>query len=277
MKTTASYATLWVVLLAICARMLAACGPEAPAPTQVALAPAGNAKLLATVDISPTPDAAQWQATLRAQPPTETPLPATPEPTATAYIGVFLGEAGSIDDSSALAAIQQLQAQRDAATPVPDAGNRCPRQPDEAFGTFWRADALAGQIGCPADAPTPYNGVSQLYERGVIYRTPDGELWAITPRGEGGGQFWYAAQPPDVPLEDVSAPPGLRPPGQRFAAFWQSNIDVRDRLGFAQTDVVGTSFTVQHFQNGTLVLDNSAGQVWLLVGTGDTGPAAGPY
>lgn len=279
MKTASSPEKSWIpLLLAACACLIAACGAAASAPTQAALAPVSGAKLLVTVYISPTPDAAEWQATLRAQPPTATPEPATVEPTATPYIGVFLGEAGGVDDSSALAAIQQLQAQREAATPVPEPISRCPRQPDEAFGTFWRSAGLAAdQIGCPADAPVPYSGVSQLFERGVMYRTPDGELWAITPRGEPEGRFWYAAQPPAAAADSISPPAGLRAPGPRFSAFWQSDADLRSRLGFAQTDEVPTTFTVQHFQNGTLLLDNSAGQVWLLSGVSETGSALGPY
>src|SRR5690606_15318610 len=154
-------------------------------------------------------------------------------------------------------AVEQFQAQREVATLPPDRLSVCPMQPDEAFGTLWRAAGPQVEaLGCPADAPTPFSGVSQLFERGVMYRTPDGELWAITPRGEPTGLYWYAAQPPDVTLEGVSAPPNLRPPGQRFAAFWQSRQDLREQLGFAQTDEVATTFTVQYFQNGALLLDN---------------------
>jgi hypothetical protein len=265
---------MWLVLVLV----VAACQPDAAAPTSVALVAVTPVKLLATVYISPTPDAAQQQATLLAATATATAPPNTPTATATVYVGVFMGEAGSLDDSAALAAINQLQAQRDAPTAVPDRLSVCPLQPDESFGTLWRAaGALADELGCPAALPTPFSGISQVYERGVMYRTPDGELWAFTPRGDPTGQYWYAEQPPQVSVEGVSAPTNLRAPGQRFAAFWQAQPQLRDRLGFAQTDEVRTTFTVQLFQNGALLLDNSAAQVWLMVGTGDTGPALGPY
>jgi len=265
---------VWLALLAL---LMAACQPAATDPTAIAFAPSSQTKLLATVYISPTPDEAQRQATERAQPLTATAEPATVAPTATVYVGVFIGESGSLDDSSALAAIEQIQTQRDAPTAAPDRLAACPMQPDEGFGTTWRSAALAAELGCPAEAPVPYSGVSQLFERGAMYRTPDGELWAVTPRGDPTGQFWYAAQAPAVTVEGVSAPANLRPPGQRFAAFWQSRQDLRDRLGFAQTDEIATTFTVQHFQNGTLLLDNSAAQVFVFIGVSDNGPAFGPY
>lgn len=262
----------------LCLGLLVACQPAPAAPTEVALAPVVGAKVLATVYVSPTPDAAQQQATQRAQPPTATAEPATPLPTATVYIGVFLGESGGLDDASALAAVEQLQAQRDVPTLAPDRLSVCPLQPDEAFGEFWRsAAALIDDLGCPAALPTPYSGVAQVFERGVMYRTPDGEMWAITPRGEPTGVYWYTAQPPDVTADAVNAPANLRPPGQRFAGFWASQPDLREQLGYAQTEEIGTTFTVQHFQNGSLILDNSAGQVFVLGGVGDTGPAMGPY
>lgn len=274
MVSVSRFRCLWLIF----ALVVAACQPDGAAPTSVALAPMTPVKLLATVYISPTPDAAQQQATLLASTATATAPPSTPTATPTVYIGVFVGEAGSLDDSAALAALDQLQTQRDAPTAVPDRLSVCPLQPDEAFGTLWRAaGALADELGCPAALPTPFSGISQVYERGVMYRTPDGELWAFTPRGDPTGQFWYAAQPPQVSIEGVSAPTNLRPPGQRFAAFWQAQPQIRERLGFAQTDEVGTTFTVQLFQNGALLLDNSAAQVWLMVGTGDSGPAMGPY
>jgi len=265
---------LWLTLFAL---LFAACQPAATEPTSAALAPSSQAKLLATVYISPTPDEAQQQATERAQPPTPTPEPATIVPTATIYVGVFIGESGSLDDPSALAAIDQIQAQPHVPTAAADRLAACPMQPDEAFGTFWRSQTLVQQLGCPAEAPTPYSGISQLFERGAMYRTPDGELWAVTTRGDPTGQFWYAAQPPEVSVEGLTAPANLRPPGQRFAAFWQSRQDLRDRLGYAQTDQIATTFTVQYFQNGALLLDNSAAQVFVFMGVGETGPAFGPY
>lgn len=266
----------WAALFA-CLLIASACQPAAPEPTAVALAPANQAKLLATVYMSPTPDEAQRQATARAQPPTATPEPPTPLPTATVYVGVFMGESGSLDDASALAAIEQLQAQRSAPTPAPDRIAVCPMQPDEGFGTAWRSAQMAAELGCPAESPIPFSGVSQLFERGAMYRTPDGELWAVALRGEPTGQFWYAAQPPQGSADGLSAPANLRLPGPRFIGLWQSRQEIRDLLGFAQTDEIGTTFTIQHFQNGTLLLDNSAAQVFVFIGVGDSGPAFGPY
>ncbi len=162
---------------------------------------------------------------------------------------------------------------------TPDSGvtfANCPQMPDDRFGTLWRTNADASAaLGCPADIAIPYSGTTQVFEHGVMYFTPDGAIWAITP-GDPSGQFWYAAHAPDVPDSSILPPDGLRVPIFGFGAFWRGVPGVRDALGFATTDEASITFVVQSFQNGTLLHDGGAGQTFIMTG-GSSGTAYGPY
>jgi len=264
------------ILLAL-ATVLAACGAE-PSPTPVALAPTNAPKLLATVYMSPTPNPAEQQATRLASRPTTAPPTATATATPTVYIGTFLGEAASLDDVSSIAAVVSLEATSARPAALPDRLSICPMPPDERFGTNWRtATDLVSSIGCPADIAVPYSGRAQVFERGVMYLTPDGELWAIASGGPGEGRFWYAAGAPQTNGEPGAPPPGLNPPAPRFLPYWQGLPELQDAMGWARTAERGNDFVIQLFQNGTLLLDASAGQVFILMTAGDRGPAYGPY
>lgn len=82
---------LLLIALAACSSSLG--GSENPTPT-----PVTPVKLLATVFVSPTPNAGEREATRLAQPaPTSTPVP-TQIPPPTVYVGTFLG-AGAPDGS----------------------------------------------------------------------------------------------------------------------------------------------------------------------------------
>ncbi len=251
---------------------VAACQPAPTAAPSASLA-TSMPKLLATVYISPTPNEAEMQATRAVSRPTETPIPETPTATPTVYIGVFLGESGSLNDGVSL----NVELEEPTAAPR-DEFAACPMQPDERFGAQWRqAGTAVTTLGCPAGVPIPYTGTSQIFENGVMYFTPDGEIWAIAP-GSPSGRYWYAPQAPDVvPSEAIVAPEGLRVPTLGFGAFWYGIGGVREALGFARAEEQATTFNIQQFQNGTLLLDNSAAQVFILISTGSEGPAYGPY
>lgn len=267
----------WTWLAALLVLALAACQSQL-APTAVALAPSNAPKQLATVYMSPTPDAAEQQATRLAARPTLAPAAATATATPTVYVGVFLGEAASLDDVSGMAAVA-LQATSAQPPAPPDRLSTCPLPPDERFGTNWRAaTSLVSSIGCPADVAVPYSGMAQIFERGAMYLTPDGELWAVTTASsQGEGRFWYAAGRPETSGEPGSPPAGLRAPSPALLPYWQALPELRDAIGWARAEGQRADFTVQLFQNGTLLLDNSAGQVFILMTAGDRGPAYGPY
>ncbi|MBC8098894.1 MAG: hypothetical protein H7Y11_05590 [Armatimonadetes bacterium] len=258
------WATRYVGLLLLLLTM--ACTPQPVAPTSVAIV---AVKQLATVAIPPTPDAAQREATRRALPTTPTNPPPTATATPTPYIGVFLGTPGE-NDSAILADVSQ-------ATRVFDDGNdTCAIPYDVAFGEGWRSNvAVLRRVGCPLQERFGFVGAVQVFERGVMYRRQDtNEVWAVLPGSIGTGQYWYANNPALLPLPGVSAPPGLRVPADAFGAVWLSTPEVQTALGYATTPEQTADLNLQRFDGGSLVLDVTVGQVFILF---DNSDAFGPY
>jgi hypothetical protein len=248
--------------------LLAACGT--PTPTQVALAPSVMPKLLATVYISPTPNQAEQEATRGASPPTETPPPLVSSPQPTPYIGVFLGEAQN-DDGGPVIDPSLLNNLPTTPTSSFD-GSACTIPPDAKLGTTWTTDSLAvSRLGCPIEYMASYKGTLRIFERGVMYWRPTGEIWAVSPAA---GRYWYAPTPLPPPPTLAVPPPGLRTPSQNFSAVWSSVPGVQDALGFAQTDEQEADLATQRFSGGTLLLDSSSGQVFVLFGDSTLG---GPF
>jgi hypothetical protein len=252
---------------------VAACQPNA-APTPVVLETPVEPKQLATVYMSPTPNAAELEATRLASRPTPTEALPTALPSATPYIGVFLGEAESASDES-LPIVNPALFEDEAGFTLPtEVVASCPVQADPIFGENWRTDpAVAQAMGCPTDAAIQFDGTFQLFERGVMYwRGDNGAIWAIAPGTS--GRFWFVANALPAEETPITAPEGLRVPTLGFGNVWRGVAGVRDALGFARTDEQPASFMLQPFQGGTLLIDGSSGQVFALVGDG---VAYGPY
>lgn len=258
------------VLLALLLILLAAC--ESTGSEVVPTVPAVQPKLLVTVEISPTPDATQQESTRAAVIPTATPPPAVIPATATPYVGVFLGEAESGSDGPAMNAV--LAESSGQLPPPPLTGTPgCPAQADPIFGSRWNSDpAVAAQVGCPIEQITSAPGKLQVFERGVMYARPNGEVWAVAP---GERRFWYYAIQLPPPPNTITAPEGLFVPSATFITIWTSVSGLSDSLGFARTEEQDTPLSTQRFQGGQLLADGSSGQVFVLLGDGIT--ALGPY
>jgi hypothetical protein len=268
--------------------LLAGCGGD---PTQVALystQPAEQlARRLATVEIPPTLDEAAQRATQIAGRATAT-LPATPLPTPTVYIGIFI----PAEDNN-LPPLQPFDGSAAQPTPlstgvggVPTAvglpANNCPIPPDSIFGAQWATSDVmlgtaSGAIGCPFEVALQVVGSSQVFENGVMYFIPNGDIWAIAPGGTAGGQYWHVSAAPPEQSWEVPVPEGLRLPRLGFGAVWRAVDGVRQTLGFATTDEANASLTIQRFTNGALIYDASAGRVFALVGTPDNGTVYGAF
>lgn len=259
----------WVSRWLLAALLLAGCAAAAPTPTP---APP-PVKLLATVFISPTPDADQRRATLMAAPPTLAPV-ASPSPTATAYVGVFLGEAevGEAGPAMLPALSGELALPDLAATRLP----ACDIPPDPVFGANWNADArVTAALGCPIQIAAQFRGVTQVFERGAMYwRGDTDEVWAIAISGPSAGRYWYVQAPGQADNTDTLAPPGLRVPVRGFGAVWRGVPAAREALGFARTGEQDLGMQSQRYELGLLLLDALAGQVFALV---VDGTAYGPY
>lgn len=267
MRETGVSGKIFFSLLIVCL-MLAACGQPTAIP--IAGVPSVMPKLLATVYISPTPDAAQQEATRAANPVTSTPSE-LPTATATPYVGVFLGEAESVSDGGPVIAPVLIDSAPTSAFPVTIAPT-CPSQPDEIFGTRWAEDPAVNQlVGCPIELTASANGKVQVFERGVMYAR-EGETWAIAP---GEGRFWYyPIQLPPPPGEPPSPTTGTTLPSDTFLTVWRSVQGLSDSIGFARTEDQTSSISTQRYQGAVLLADGLSGQVFVLVGDGR---AYGPY
>ncbi|NWG17246.1 MAG: hypothetical protein HXY41_11475 [Chloroflexi bacterium] len=262
------YAVRCILLLIL----LAACQPGTTtpaAPTPAVL----EVKQLATVYISPTPDESQLQATRRAVTATPGPPTAQATPTATAYIGIFIGEV--LADEGPVPGLEQLAASATLdfpATRLPT----CTIPPDAVFGAGWGQDAEVPQrLGCPIQIVAQFRGTAQVFERGAMYwRGDTGEIWAIVTSGPSAGRYWTAQQSGEEANADILVPEGLRVPVRGFGWMWRSVPEVRDALGFARTDEQELAMQSQRFESGLLLLDSSSGLVFALI---VDGTAYGPF
>ena len=233
--------------------------------------PAVQPKILVTVAISPTPNAEQRQALAAANPSTATPV-VIPTATSTPYVGVFLGEVDNGDDGGAVIA-PALLAGATSNVPVTLAvGPVCPAQADVSFGTRWSENVeIATALGCPIEGAANLQGTLQIFERGVMYFSPSGEIWAISPSQS---HFWYAVSAPPVQPGDIIVPEGMMAPSLGFGAVWRGLPGVQDALGFAKASEQPTKLVTQKFQNGLLLADGGSGQTFVLL---SDGRAMGPY
>jgi len=263
-----------LVAVGVIATSLAACESITPAASEETI-PQVQAKLLATVYISPTPDAAQQQATRIAALPSLTAQPPTPLPSPTVYVGVFLEPADSDPDVPILDPTQVFALVPGLPTERP---SRCQIPPDERFGEAWRSEANAARtLACPIEAITNFTGTVQVFERGVMYYQQGGPIWAIEVTNDGfPNKHWTITQslPPVEGDPGITPPEGLRVPVFGFGAVWFGVSGVRDTLGFARTGEQQTQLAYQRFEGGTLFLDVSGETVFILLANGT---AFGPF
>lgn len=253
---------VWVLL----ALMLTACGGGEATPD----APAVAVKALVTVEIPPTLNAQERMATRMAAPTTPTDPPPTATYTPTPYIGVFIG-AADVDTGGAPMMPQNPDA-------APTEIGLCTVATDAAFGELWRRDAsLVRRLGCAIQERFGFDGAVQVFERGVMYRrSSTNEVWAISPGRVTGGRYWYTNQVPIGGAITGITPPqqGQRIPVDTFGAVWSSNPPVQEALGYGITPEQTADLNIQRFEGGTLFLDVTVGQVFVLLVNGD---AYGPF
>lgn len=266
MKPRLSVLSVWTVLLGV----LAACAPSAVTPTPAALVASGLAqpKQLATVYISPTPNEAERQATRLASSPTPNLFPTpTLTPTATVYVGLFLGDSGIN-----VPTIREIQ--EGAPPTITPRPSRCALTPDlETFGQGWQSNPIVVRgLGCPIEGTVPLSGSTQTFERGVMYGSSEGQLWAISTSPP--ARYWVLDTPPEVTLEEVNPPPGYFAPRLGFGAMWQGVDGLREALGFALFEEIRTALAYQRFEGGTLIYEGQSGQIFVLLVSGE---AFGPY
>ncbi|MGJ3239589.1 MAG: hypothetical protein ACFE0Q_12845 [Anaerolineae bacterium] len=260
---------LMTIVLAL---MLTACSTSATStPTPVPIA-----RALVTVALSPTPNPEQVAATRAAI--TTTPIPPTETviPTATQYIGIFIGEA---PQQEAYVPFSEpiFGASVDQSQPTANA-NRCLGVPiDAPYLTAWRTNPSVSQrMGCPIQGGFGFFGEVQVFETGVMYHYPDiSAVWAIRAQQAGiSGNYDYLEVPTDISTIGIQAPQGLIVPGDIFGDMWLSVDGLRDEMGFARTEAQEVPLGLQRFENGTFLLDSTAEQVYALI---IDGTVLGPF
>lgn len=255
---------IFVVLIGL----LPACqsGENTPEATPVVAV-----KQLVTVEVPPTLSIEQRYATQQAQPRTPTPQPPTPSPSPTAYIGVFIGEAQSVDE---LPAIDELIGEPVAIEDVVDSNCEIPIDP--GFGENWRRDpTIPRQLACPLQERFGFAGQVQVFERGVMYsRNGTSEVWAISPGRIDAGNYWFVSDPLPFSTEGMQAPEGLNVPTDLLGSVWLSQPEIGNTLGYAITPEQVADLNIQRFEGGTVFLDVTVGQIFVLLVNGD---AYGPF
>lgn len=239
-----------------------------PSPTPIRIS-----KVLATVAISPTPNADERAATQAAITPTFLPPTPTVIPTETPYVGIFIGEAERASGFSSfvesLFADELVQAE-----PTANA-TRCNTPIDSPYLPTWQTTPIVNErLGCPIQGAFNFFGQVQVFENGVMYYYPElNALWAIA-TSPNVARFDYLENPTAQELGDIQAPLGLFVPSGVFGDMWAGVPNVRDRLGFAQTQPQEIALGLQRFANGTFLHDINGEQVFGLV---TDGTLLGPY
>lgn len=258
--------------------VISACTPAPADPSSANNQGAAVAvRLLATVNLPPTLDAAEREATRRAAPITPSAQPPTLTPSETPYVGVFLGTPVP-NSAGALVDLEGLEQQPILATPTAVTGD-CTIPFDPAFGRGWESNAsVARRVGCALQERFGFAGNVQVFERGVMYRRVEtNEVWAVQPGNLDAGRYWYYNQVlPLPPLQGIglNPPAGLRVPADVFGAVWSSSAEVNQALGYATTPEQTADLNLQRFDGGSLLLDVTVGQVFILL---DDGDVFGPY
>lgn len=257
-------------LLLLLAAMLVACDALAqPTPTATAI-PINKA--IATVYISPTPNAAQMAATLSASTPTPAPPTATVQASPTSYIGVFIGQA---QRAAGFAVIEQpLFAPPPVGGPTAVAA-RCPTPIAEDYLLLWQTNRqISDAMGCPIQVGFGFFGQVQFFENGVMYYRPETrEVWAMQP-DDPSGEYVFIEAPAEQATNTIEPIPGLSIPEGDFANAWLGIEGLFNRFGYALDTALRIALGAQRFDGGTMLLDANAGQIFVLL---VDGTLLGPY
>jgi hypothetical protein len=239
-------------------------------------------KALATIALSPTPDAPQVRATIDSRRPTETLPPPTFTATPTPYVGIFMGDstfsAGSILPTGTRGPrvvtvapqtpTRGAPAQGGNPTAVAVAGGgtarNCPVQAAQQFVKASGNAAVAQRLGCPRAAPYTVNLVAQPFQTGYMFWRDTKEIYVLSTggiqKGASTDTFWRFPDNWDesLPASDPSqvAPAGLIQPIRGFGYVWRSNATVKNSVGWALAPEQPFTSMWQDFERGWLMTTN---------------------
>jgi hypothetical protein len=264
---------LVMAVLAGCAGPTPTPDPDGPILTGFDALP----KSLATVFLSPTPNAPQAQATVDSRRPTDTPVPPTFTATPTPYVGIFMGaptfSAGGIIPTGIRGVVRVTLAPLPGtkAPPNSSAGNQSPRscavQAAAQFANAAKNPAVQQKLGCPRGAPFNVKLVAEPFQTGFMFWRETREIYVLSTanilKGAATDTFWRV---PDnwnesIPASDPSqvAPAGLLQPVRGFGYVWRSNTTMRNSLGWAIAGEQPYDSTWQDFEHGWMMTGNNGG------------------
>lgn len=275
-------------------------------------------KQLATIYLSPTPNApdvqaTQIQATIVGLLPTATRVRATPTPTTTPYVGVFLGaatfapgdvsnqkpigtlpvRAGGAGGSGGAIAVPTIAVIASPGTPVvaPVTGGNtgggaaanCAIAPAPPFANASQNPLVRGQIGCPTAPPFAVNLVQQSFQKGFMFWRDTRQIYVLSTsaiqQNASVDTLWVVTDGwnEGMPASDASfsPPEGLLQPVRGFGLVWRSNQQIRDTLGWSVVGEQPFQATWQDFERGWM-MTGADGRTFALVPGNPTGVHFGP-
>lgn len=265
--------------------LLAGCAGEAtPNPDGPRLLGFDNLpKALATVEFSPTPS---LPATLDV--PTATYAPPTRTPTATPYVGIFMGNltplagtiayipqgtrapvvgpSGAIGGAPVSVPLQPPSTGAPLPIPIVPTVNAnvpitpCAQPPASEFNSATNNPAVRARLGCPSAPATQITIVAQPFEKGLMFWRDTREIFALSTSAVQSAQvdiYWRFQDTwnESLPALDPSIvpPANLQQPVRGFGYVWRSNPVVRERLGWALAGEQPLQAVFQTFERGWML------------------------
>lgn len=237
------------------------------------------AKILITVELSPSPEGGVEPEATASPSPTDFPEPVDPTDTPTPYVGSFIG--ASVDGTPNSAAISPINgSSASVGISVPGGGSgfptavagNCSVTVAAAFTSAYAANQSAlQQLGCPVDGGVNTNLVFQPFERGKMFWRDTRQIYVLQPNNNllVLTDTWQEGQQPES--DPAFAPPSgnLQQPIRGFGYVWRNNEGIRSAIGYAtQSESVLPGFW-QTFSNGAMFVGDN-GSIYALV-LNDTG------
>lgn len=141
-------------------------------------------------------------------------------------------------------------------TPLALAPINCPWSTPPALQAVLSSDpALGTALGCPSGTPVQFAGAAQVFQSGTMYYL-DGSPRSIYVLMVDGhyrrfDDTWV--QGVDADSGGEVPPPGMIEPIRGFGKVWRTNADVRASLGWAITNEMGDTATVEYFERGRAI------------------------
>jgi hypothetical protein len=147
----------------------------------------------------------------------------------------------------------------------------CPFPPPGGFGAVYLADpTLNQQLGCPIGQPpnvTTSTSATQVFERGSMMwlQGVPNLIYALFNSGRF-QRFDDTYNPNADPFTGgETPPPGMREPVRGFGKVWRQYPNVRADLGWALSEEMGNTATLQRFDRGQMLYLPQRGDILVLV------------